>query len=165
MTKIKLIVLFLVFSMLLTVNVFSQDKVTENQTLIKDNAIILGFLQGGGSLVGVDYERIVIGNLGFQIGAGLVGVGVALNYHFEPTVNSSAFSLFYMSQGMPFNLVSDQVTGVTFVFRGWNWLNAQIGLGYMTWMGDTMKAIMTLSTGAEPPKLMLIYSIGAYFSF
>ena len=46
-------------------------------------AITVGILQGGGSLVGADFEWMFSDRWGLQVGAGLIGFGGAINYHFK----------------------------------------------------------------------------------
>ncbi|MBE0640433.1 MAG: hypothetical protein IH599_00250, partial [Bacteroidales bacterium] len=64
------------------------------------NAITLGILQGGGSLIGADIEFLLAGRLGIQAGAGLVGYGGGINYHLGPSIRSSFISLQYWNQGI-----------------------------------------------------------------
>lgn len=86
--------IFIVFFIFTSTMLFSQsDKISEQNE--KKNSINLGILQGGGSLIGADMEFLIIKHFGFQIGAGLVGFGGGLNYHFEPSIWSSFISLQY----------------------------------------------------------------------
>jgi len=66
----------------------------------KRKSITIGILQGGGSLVGFDLEFLLTDRFGFQVGAGFVGYGAGLNYHFKPSIRSSFISLQYWNQGI-----------------------------------------------------------------
>lgn len=66
----------------------------------KRAAITVGFLQGGGSLIGADLEFLVTPKLGLQAGAGYIGFGGSVNYHLKPVINSSFVSIGYWHQGM-----------------------------------------------------------------
>ena len=79
----------------ISTNLFSQTELIE-----KRHSITIGLLQGGGSLVGADFEFLLTDHFGFQIGAGLVGFGGGLNYHFKPSIRSSFISLQYWNQGI-----------------------------------------------------------------
>jgi len=76
----------------ISTNLFSQEEQISEQTE-KRNSITIGILQGGGSLIGADMEFLLTDRFGFQIGAGLVGFGGGLNYHFKPSIRSSFISL------------------------------------------------------------------------
>jgi hypothetical protein len=93
---------------------FTQGLSGEKEKQYK-HAITVGILQGGGSLLGVDAEVLLVNNLGFQIGLGVVGFGAALNYHFEPQVNSSAISLTYCNQGLVGENLVSRMLGVTYL--------------------------------------------------
>ncbi len=70
-------------------HVFGQEAQTEKKHRA---AVTLGFLQGGGSLVGADFELLVSDRVGLQVGAGVVGLGAAINYHLKPSIRSSMIS-------------------------------------------------------------------------
>jgi len=46
---------------------------TEENTDYKRTAMTIGFLQGGGSLIGMDVEYLLIDHIGISVGFGLVG--------------------------------------------------------------------------------------------
>lgn len=66
---------------------FSQDQPAKTR-----NVKTVGLLIGG-SLVGFDYEFRTNDYLGIQAGFGIVGYDLALNWHFENTVEGSYLSL------------------------------------------------------------------------
>ena len=145
----------LIFIMIfgLTINLFSQtDQVDEIE---KRNSITIGIFQGGGSLIGADLEFLITKQFGFQLGAGLVGFGGGLNYHFQPSIRSSFISLQYWNQGIGDSFAQNAI-GPNFVFRGKKWFTFQIGLGVPLEKGPAMP------DDFEQPPVMLLYSIGAY---
>lgn len=115
----------------------------------------VGILQGGGSLIGADLEALVYDRIGLQAGAGFVGFGAALNFHFKPTIRSSFISLSYWHQGVG-DSFTQSALGPTFVYRGKKWFTAQLGLGY------TLEKGPAWPKDVEQPSMMLLYSIGAY---
>jgi len=129
----------------------------------KKNAITIGFLQGGGGLVGFDYERLIAGGVGLQLGVGITSVGAGLTFHLnEETTDSSAIWAGVWNQGVPGDTRSATYIGMSSILRGWGWLNGQIGLGYVVFVGDGMKA----ATGiGEKTKVLLLYSLGWYKGF
>jgi hypothetical protein len=94
------------------------------------NCITIGFLQGGGSLVGVDLEFKVYDRFGIQAGAGFVGFGGGLNLHFKPTLRSSFISLQYWHQGTGYTY-AQSLLGPSLVYRARKLLSAQLGLGFV----------------------------------
>ncbi|MEW6515552.1 MAG: hypothetical protein AB1439_01425 [candidate division FCPU426 bacterium] len=126
-------------------------------------AILVGFLQGGGSLLGADAEVLIFDGLAVQAGAGYLGYGAALNFHFEPTLHSNYVSLVYWHQGFDQDL-SQQAVGLAYGFRAFDWLTGQIGLGYVLARGETAaENLRTAYHTGTLPQLMLLYSIGGYF--
>jgi len=89
-------------------------------------AITVGFLQGGGSLIGADLEFLVTPKLGLQIGGGYVGFGGGINYHLKPAINSSFVSLGYWHQGIGETFAQDALGGL-FTFRANKLLSASLG--------------------------------------
>ena len=48
---------------------------------VKTSCFTVGYLQGGGSMIGVDFEAVIQNQLSAQLGAGLYGFGFGVNYH------------------------------------------------------------------------------------
>ena len=140
----------------LSTNLFSQTEQVDK--IEKRNSVTIGILQGGGSLVGADFEFLLTKQFGFQIGAGLVGFGGGLNYHFKPSIRSSFISLQYWNQGIGDSFAQNAI-GPNFVFRGKKWFTFQIGLGVPLEKGPAMP------DDFNQPPVMLLYSIGAYIPF
>ncbi len=117
-----------------------------------------GILQGGGSLVGADFEIFVSRQLGIQVGAGFTGYGAGVNYHLKPSIRSSFVSLQYWHQGIADSFAQSAV-GPNFVYRAKKWFTCQLGLGLPLAEGPA------LPDDFEQPPVMLLYSIGAYLPF
>ena len=141
----------------ISTNLFSQEEQVSEQPE-KWNSITIGILQGGGSLIGVDIEFLLTNRFGIQIGAGLVGFGGGLNYHFKPSIRSSFISFQYWNQGIGVSFAQNAI-GPNFVYRGKKCFTAQIGLGVPLEKGPAMPDDYVL------PPVMLMYSIGGYIPF
>jgi hypothetical protein len=94
----KALVFFFFFG--LSMNNFAQlytSEPTDNnknfESAEKKNSLTFGILEGGGGLLGIDYEALLSQQVGIQIGAGFVSFGAGLNYHFKPGIRSSYLSL------------------------------------------------------------------------
>ena len=118
--------------------------------------LTIGFLQGGGSLIGIDFETLVSDQVGLQIGGGFIGFGGGLNFHFNPGIRSSFLSLNYWHQGVN-QTYTQSLVGGTFVFRAKKLLSLQLGLGFPLEQGPAWPRDM------EVPPIMLLYSAGLYF--
>ena len=138
----------------LSVELYPQNN--NNYEFEKRNSITIGILQGGGSLIGADFEALLSRQFGIQIGAGFVGFGAGLNYHLKPSIRSSFLSLQYWNQGIGASFAQN-VIGGAFVFRGKKLLTGQLGLGFPLSKGPAMR-----DDYVQPP-VMLLYSIGIYF--
>jgi len=141
----------------ISTNLFSQTEQV-NEPIEKRFSITIGILQGGGSLIGADLEFLLTDRFGFQVGAGWVGFGGGLNYHFKPSIRSSFISLQYWNQGIGDSFAQNAI-GPNFVYRGKKWFTAQIGLGVPLDKGPAMP------DDFDQPPVILMYSIGAYIPF
>lgn len=147
MKKLLLLVVLVIF----LANVNGQET-TEK---FKTNNVTIGILHGGGSIVGVDYEKLLAKSIGLQLGAGFVGVGAGLNFHFKPTIRSSFMSLQYWHQGIGEGH-SQSIVSANYVFRGKKWLTFTVGLGIPTAKGPAWPEDKTQSP------VILTYAIGGY---
>ena len=126
--------------------------------------VSIGLLQGGGGLIGVDYEMLVVDRLGFQLGGGLFSYSAGINIHSEPTINSSFLSLAYWDLGAG-SEVSMRLAGMSYNYRSKEgWLNWQIGLGKVLNYTSGFEQHFRDTVDADVPSVMLIYSIGGYFN-
>lgn len=119
-------------------------------------ALTVGLFQGGGSLIGFDFELMVGTNFGIQLGTGYVGIGAAVNYHFKPSIRSSFISLLYWHQGLGFDY-TQSLLGPSFTFRGKKWLTFNLGLGFPIEKGPAWP-----SSRSQGP-VQLTFGIGGYF--
>lgn len=120
-------------------------------------ACTVGILNGGGSLVGTDLEFLLSNKFGLQVGAGFLGYGAGMNFHFKPTIRSSFISLQYWNQGIG-NSFAQSVIGPNFVFRDKKWFTFQLGAGKVLREGP-----QSPYDRGDAPSVILMYSIGAYF--
>lgn len=121
-------------------------------------------LQGGGTLVGVDFEQLIGDKIGVQVGAGFIGFGAGVNYHFHPTSASSGISLQFWNQVTGGNKLSQRVAGVTYLYRAeTSGFTAQIGLGSVIKRGKILDDYYKDKGITNPPAVILMYSIGWYF--
>ncbi len=144
---------------------------------IPTNCISIGLGNGGGSLLGIDYELIAADFIGIQGGLGFspFGEGLTLryqetlglfsfgpglsadcsiNYHFRPGARSSMVGISYwyrFGNHKDDGYFVQSIIGASFVYRAPKWFTIQAGLGHSTskyFEGD--------------PKLFLLFSMGAY---
>lgn len=157
-------ILFVVMMALLAIPVVAQEG--ESQTVVnqkkgrvpneKKCAIEVGFLNGGGGLVGVDFEYLIANHLSVQAGMGAISFGGAINYHFKPYINSSMISLVYMHQGVG-NSYTASWLGPMYTFRAPKIFQVSGGLGLK--VGDGPGATSeSLKSSAS-----LLFTIGVYF--
>ena len=138
-------------------NLFSQTEGLYEE-VEKRHSITIGLLQGGGSLIGADVEFLLTNRFGVQFGAGYVGFGGGLNYHFKPSIKSSFISLQYWNQGIGKSFAQNCV-GPNYVYRGKKWFTFQIGFAIPIESGPAMP-----EDYVKPP-FMLTYAIGVYLPF
>jgi opacity protein-like surface antigen len=122
----------------------------------KKCAISAGILQGGGGILGADFEYMFSNHFSAQAGLGFVSFGAAVNYHFKPFINSSMISLVYWNQGIG-DSFSQGVVGPVYTYRAPKVFQFQIGMGARVAKG----AALNPDTAKVP--FMLLYSIGVYF--
>ena len=120
----------------------------------KANSLTVGILQGGGSLIGVDFELLLTDKIGVQLGFGYIGFGGGINYHLNPSIRSSFISLQYCHQGVG-ETYTQSLIGPSFVYRARKLFTAQLGLGYLIENGPAWG-------DRDPIPIMLTYAIGIY---
>lgn len=129
-----------------------------SNTGIPSTVITTGILHGGGSLVGFDLETMLGRNVAVQAGAGFVGFGGGLNFHFRPDIRSSFISMQYWHQGFGESF-SQSLVGANYVFRARKLFTLTGGFGFPLDKGPAWPA------NQEQPPVMLTYAIGLYFPF
>jgi len=159
--KILVTILLLIATEKLAAQDYYEERTKTNSTtnLISQetSCVSVGILHGGGSLVGADLEFLLSPRFGAQVGAGLVGFGGGLNFHFKPDIRSSFISVQYYNQGIGNNFVQSMV-GPAFVYRSRKWFTFSVGLGAILEVGDE-----EIYDEGEQPDVILTYAIGAYF--
>jgi len=134
-------------------NVFAQDYKYDQCR----NSLTVGVLEGGGSLIGLDYEFMPLSHLGLQAGIGLVGYGAGINYHFKPWARRSFLSLQYWHQGIG-KSYAQALIGPAYVYRAEGIFTFQIGIGFLVDKGPIYYNVLD----KEVP-IMLTYAIGLHF--
>ena len=153
----------IILVLLLMISISFGDDLSYLQT-DKTMSTTIGLLNGGGSLIGVDVEKMISKKVGIQVGAGIVGSSIALNYHPKGHVLSSAYSLAYWNQ-RGFNDFSIQYVGITRIFKNKSkGLTYQLGLGYLLPMdASAEEEFKRLLDVEEIPVVAALYSIGFMF--
>lgn len=156
--------LLVVMMALLAIPVLAQEG--ESQSVVKQKkgrvpsekkaTIAVGFLNGGGGLVGVDFEYLVFNNISVQAGAGAISFGGAINYHFKPYVNSSMISLAYFHQGVG-NSYTASWLGPMYTFRAPKIFQVSGGLGLKVGEGPNA------TTSIRESSASIMFNIGVYF--
>ncbi|MDA3891971.1 MAG: hypothetical protein PF517_09955 [Salinivirgaceae bacterium] len=136
----------------------AREKDSIKNTINYRNSVTIGILQGGGSLIGVDFESLITKRIGLQMGLGYVGIGGGIDFHLRPTIRSSFISLQYWYQGFG-ESHTQSVLGPCFVYRGKKCFTFQIGTGYALEKGPAWPS------DKEQPQLMLTYAIGVYIPY
>lgn len=122
---------------------------------VEEATATIGILQGGGALVGVDFQQLVTPKFSLQAGLGWLAYGGGINFHFKPGIRSSFLSLQYRHQGIGNSFVQSSV-GPSFVYRGKKWFTCQLGAGRILQRGPAYPS------EGRMPKVILLYSIGGY---
>ena len=144
------------FVLIVLVALFSVQLMAQRVPSEKKMSISAGVLQGGGGLVGADFEYLFSNHFSVQAGVGLFSCGAAVNYHFKPYINSSMLSLSYWHQGFG-DAYTQSVVGPVYTFRAPKVFQLQIGMGYRVGEGPN------LPEANKKVPVMLLYSIGVYF--
>ena len=130
---------------------------SENKYNGKTSIATVGILQGGGGIIGVDYESMINNKWGVSVGLGAPSFGASVHYHFEPSIASNSIALTYWNQGFE---SSNSVTylGITHVWRMKSGWSAQLGISTILHMGEESKLKkMGLDQDVD---YALLYSIG-----
>jgi hypothetical protein len=133
-----------------------QDSLNKDSLPLDKYTITIGLLQGGGSLFGVDFERLIHDNIGIQAGIGIVGFGAGINYHIQPNINGSFVSLQYWNQHFKGMIVQSSIS-INYVYRSKRNISLQLGIGYRI-----HEKVQPLSAPSKTP-LMHTFAIGWHF--
>lgn len=135
---------------------FSVHAMAQREPSPKKCAISAGLLQGGGGIVGTDFEVMLGNHFSAQAGVGLLSMGAGVNYHFKPYINSSMISMVYWHQGIGDSHTIGWV-GPIYTYRAPKVFQFQIGMGYKANYGPAATSDM------RKGQIGLMYSIGVYF--
>ena len=153
--KKALILLTLLFSITAIAADNKYDDATYTNTI--------GFLQGGGGLIGIDHEQLISDRWGVSVGIGLLSYGAAIHYHTEPSLVSNSIALTLWNQGFS-KSNSARYLGLVYVFRsktsGWS---GQLGMGSVLHVSQNIKSEFESSYGTTIPSVVALYSFGYMF--
>jgi hypothetical protein len=155
--------LFLIFTLLVGNVTFSQNEYEEEdekQKFTENFALTVGFLNGGGSILGGDLEFRIHKRFSGQLGLGLTSFGGGLNLHFKEDLHSNFISLQYYNQGFGQNHIQSLI-GASYNFRFFSFLGGSIGFGNKVMEGPAY----TNLPSQYRVNTMLIYSLGIYKVF
>jgi hypothetical protein len=119
--------------------------------------LTLGTFQSGQKWFGFDLEVRLIDHIGIQAGSGHFGFGGGFNYHLKPEIKSSLISLQYWQDGVKENF-NKSVIGLSYIYRHKKIFTCQLGLGKI------LDSNLSQAVLEEEPNILLVYSIGLYFT-
>ena len=125
-------------------------------------AINVGVLMGGGGLIGADLEFLAGKRVGLQLGGGLGSMGLGVNYHFKPYINSQFVSVAYWHQGFGDNHYASYL-GPMYVFRAKKIFQFGIGFGTVLSKGPGWERAWENRKNEPTGNIALLYNIGLYF--
>jgi hypothetical protein len=129
---------------------------------VRDVSVDIGFLMGGGSLLGVDIELLIPKTqIGVQAGLGISSFGAGINYHLKKRTDSSFISFQYMYQGYGEDHYASWI-GPMFVFRAKKLFQAGLGVGSLIEKGQEWTRTNTTEK-ARDVNAALLFNIGLYF--
>lgn len=169
MKKIGLLLLYFIYSSLVFAQEYSEVKVqeekaatTQNQesSSVKNTAISIGLMMGGGSLIGADLEYVIPNtSFGFQVGAGISSLGAGINYHLKKCANSPFVSLQYFHQGFGDSYYASWL-GPMFVWRHKKLWQAGIGVGSLLEKGPQWTR---QNENQQKNTASLLFNLGLFF--
>lgn len=124
------------------------------------NNLTIGILQGGGGLVGFDFEQLITDRIGLSFGVGVISYGVSAHYHIKPGIESSSVALNYWHQGISDSHVQS-IIGPSYVFKFGKLFSAQIGFGAIVEKGQLFEE--AYRDFESEPNTVLLYSFGVFF--
>jgi hypothetical protein len=169
MKKITLLLLCFICSSLAFAQEHSDEKVVEEGVAatqdqenkpVKNTAINVGLMMGGGSLIGADLEFVIPNtSFGFQFGAGISSFGAGINYHLKKCANSPFVSIQYYHQGFGDNYYASWL-GPMFIWRHKKLWQAGIGVGSLLEKGPQWTK---LSEDQQKTSASLLFNLGLFF--
>ena len=117
------------------------------------HTITVGVLQGGGALLGFDFEQRLARHFGIQVGAGVIAVGGGITWYPTPGIRRNHWYVGYSHEGIARDY-SLSIVGLTHVWRSEHRLSWQLGAGAR--VGNVPDA-----SHSRDVTIILLYSIGA----
>ncbi len=139
--------------------IYTANTGNEKEPDFEKICITVGILNGGGALVGADLEVKIIDHVGIQAGAGFVGYGGGINFHFKKQLRSSFLSLQYFHQGIGESYIQSMI-GPSFVYRSKKWFTCSLGFARVL---DVDRDNAPTNYSVQQDDFIPTYSIGAYF--
>lgn len=125
------------------------------------NAFALGYLVGGHTLIGVDYEIRLSDYFGVHFGGGLLGYTAGVKIHTKPHKNSAFFNLNFKDSGFGAYQTAGVEYGVKWTFNKEKsdfGMLFQIGVGAVVTMSEEYREIVYADL--EAPESSLTLGIG-----
>ncbi len=145
------------FTLCLILSVYSQVNYAYPEPPPYKGTISIGILNGGGGIVGVDFEALLNDRIGLTAGVGLTSYGIGLNFHFFPGgARSSYINMGYWHQGLNDSYFQSMI-GPSFVWRAKRIFQLQLGIGYQLETGPAYSL--------DETPILLMYSAGVYLPF
>ena len=130
-----------------------------NQSRHELTKLTIGILQGGGGLIGMDFEHLISKNIGLSVGVGIRSYGASFHYHIKPDITSSSVAINYWHQGWGDSYVQS-IVGPSYVFRLGRKFSGQLGIGGLVDKGPYYE---NAYNDIQKSDILLIYSLGMYF--
>ena len=158
MIKILMCALLLTFGQGIAAGEWEQEN--------NESVLAVGMLMGA-SFFGAEYEYLTTEQIGLQLGVGLnPGYTIGLNYHFQPSLDSSALSLAYSHWNFVDESISQKGVVLSYLYRNpKNELTGSLGIGYVFEQGSKLKKVINLLYDDKPPPFLITFTFGKYFDF
>lgn len=148
------------------INTDTEKKDNTNMEKQKDekelNSVSLGLLNGG-SLVGIEYERLLFNRFGIIAGGGLLGFNGGFNIHLKKDIHSHYLHFGAVNMGTLSYYF--RYAELSTNFRIFQLVELSIGLAYTLGYSDDYEEYYKDNFDMDIPDYMLTYSIGLYTTF
>lgn len=124
----------------------------------EDNNVALGYQIGGNTLVGFDYELRVSDLVGIHAGAGYIGAGGGVRFHFDDEVHASYFDINYKDCGLGLMESIGFEIGGTWLVATDSGVRGSFGIQKILWTEDDFER--QIFDGEKAPSVILAFQIG-----